>query len=749
MTVKETFKSLKNELLGINESLSTVLSKVQEQKDIADKRFSDWHKACQDIHKQIADDIVRVAVIGTVKSGKSTFVNSLFRGDYLKRGAGVVTSIVTRVRNGKDIRATLFFKSWDEINTDIDQALVMLPTWERKTDDKPFDIRRERDRQYLRRALDGLSSDLLITDGSRNSGVVMLSLYLNGYDRISEMISADSATCEFSGDRFPEHKEYVGDDAMAVYLKDIELVMNDDNIDSSIEIADCQGSDSPNPMHLAMIQEYLLRTHFLIYVISSRTGLREADIKFLSMIRKMGILENILFVVNVDFNEHESVEDLNNLVQKVREELSLVRPDPDIYTFSGLFNLFRAQSVTLTKRDSLRLSQWMEEKDFAALSNDETRRFEQSLNVKLTNERAGLLLKNHLERMAVMVTGIERWAGMNRELLEKDVTEVADTIKKMKNRQARMKQLKKLISSTFSGAKNDILKELKEDIAKFFNNRPGSVMLQTSSFVDKYELSVEKYREKLESSGFTNTLYLVFQEFKQALDSFMTETINPEIVHFAGKIDNKIKTSLESVAGPYQDMASDEIAELKASVSSAAGSGGTEIPYRKDLLDINSLKQITGIKLPSSTTALQYTAKLKTEAVMRLGLYSTITLVKKVFKKPPKEDREEQLHALKDGFMLIKRETENSITFHFENYRENFKFQYAAKLLDAASAQLHQLLMERFQSFETNINSLEKIVQKKGDDREDMISLLSTVSKETDHIRKGINKCRGALEFHG
>ncbi|MCK7509209.1 MAG: dynamin family protein [Desulfobacterales bacterium] len=46
-------------------------------------------------------DTIRVAVVGAIKSGKSTFLNALLKGDFLKRGAGVVTSIVTRVRAGR------------------------------------------------------------------------------------------------------------------------------------------------------------------------------------------------------------------------------------------------------------------------------------------------------------------------------------------------------------------------------------------------------------------------------------------------------------------------------------------------------------------------------------------------------------------------------------------------------------------------------------------------------------------------
>ena len=112
-----------------------------------------------------------------------------------------------------------------------------------------------------------------------------------------DIIGPDTVTLCYAEDHFGEHRTFVGNDILAVYLKDVELEINTGDIDSHIEIADCQGSDSSNPLHLTSIQDYLLRTHLIVYVISSRTGLRQADIKFLSMIKKMGIMENILFVL--------------------------------------------------------------------------------------------------------------------------------------------------------------------------------------------------------------------------------------------------------------------------------------------------------------------------------------------------------------------------------------------------------------------------------------------------------------------
>jgi hypothetical protein len=460
----------------------------------------------------------------------------------------------------------------------------------------------------------------------------------------------------------------------------------------------------------------------------------------------MGILENMLFVVNIDFSEHETLEDLEAVIQKVREEVALIKPDPDVYSFSSLFNLFSVSSVKLAKRDSLRLEQWMAEEDMVTLANNETRRFETSLNTKLTRERFGLLLKNHLERMSVMVSGIERWSGMQKEMLEKDVDGASETIKKMEYHQERMKQMKSLIKSTLNGAAADIMKGQRSDIDRFFNVNSGGVSDQTMTFVKQYAISAEKYRDKLEASGFQKTLYLVFQQFKQALDTFMAETISPEIASFSRKIEERIRTSLESVAGPYHSMAADDIAELRSTIADS-GIGSNAIRHdNNNLLDLDAIKQTTGLALPSSATALQYSAKVRTEAFIRLGLYSAVSLVKKVLKKSPEKEKEEQVRALADGFKLIKRETEKSIHFHFENYRENFKFQYVLKLIDAAAEYLHRVLLEKYQSYDSDLTSMEEMMEKRGSERGDMVDYLEKVIIDAKLIQKSIDTCRNAID---
>jgi hypothetical protein len=432
-------------------------------------------------------------------------------------------------------------------------------------------------------------------------------------------------------------------------------------------------------------------------------------------------------------------------MKKVKEELALVRPEPDVYVFSALFNLFKVLSKGLARKDGLRLAQWEAEEELVAFSDGETQRFQTSLNTKLTRERFGLLLRNHLERMDVMVAGLDRWVRMNRDLLEKDADGVSETIRKMEYRQKRMEQIKSVIKNTLTGAKSDIMKELRTDIDRFFNPRTDGVLGQTSAFVNQYTAPVEKYREKLTSSGFSSTLYFVFQEFKQALDTFMAETTNPEIARFTRKIEGEIKTKLQAVAGPFHAMASDDLAELKAVISTASSEGDGKENDIKGLLDVDVIKRVAGIKLPSTTATLQYYSKVRAEAVVRLGFYSVKNFFKKALKKQPETEKEEQMQALADGIKLIKRETEKSIVFHFENYRENFKFQFVSKLIEAASEYLHQRLMEQYQSYNADIQAIEKIVEKKGKDREDMIGILDGVAENAHGIEMNIEKTRERL----
>jgi len=742
----DLYNQIKDGLLETNHKIGQLFRQARAIPGMADHNFGDWEKTCESIRAQIVEETVRVAVVGSVKSGKSTFVNALFKGDHLKRGAGVVTSIVTRIRNGGQLKAKLFFKSWDEVNAEMDQALVLFPSTAWRTEEGSFDIRRQKDRRELLKALENLNADQLITGGTLNVNSVLLKSYLLGYEAVKDIVSTDTQIREYTEANFGEQRRFVGDDNLAVYLKDVELNIDHNRLGRDIEIADCQGSDSPNPRHLAMIQDYLLLTHLIIYVISSRTGLRQAVIKFLSMINKMGIMDNILFVINSDFSEHDTLDNLQALTGRVKDELAALKPGPEIYTFSALFNLFAALSPELPEKDRLRLEHWQKETAFLAFSESQTAQFKKAFTHKLTSERYALLLKNQLERLAVIANGLDHWIRVNQDILSKDRSSVDAIIAKLNQHKQRMDQVKAMIRSTLDGAVNKIKQELKIEIDRFFDPRSSQPMEAMIAFIRHYSPALSTYTETLEASGFANTLYLVFQEFKQALDTHMAEVLNPEVVRFIRTLEKQAASQLTSIAGPYDAMVRDAHDEYNQSLGAMAIDIAMEDWPVYKLQDPKAIKELVGLKLPPAVATMRYSARIKTEAVMRLGVYTLARVLKKVLKKPIKNKTEEGLKALQDGVKRMKRETEASVVDHFRDYRENIKFQYVFKLVDALANSLYEGLLDRFQTYFTDHTRMVALIGEQRLDREQASGALATMVLTAKDIRGRITGIREQIE---
>ena len=530
----------------------------------------------------------------------------------------MVTSIVTRVRAGQALKATLFFKNWDEINADVRQALALFPAWDKNRQETEFDIRQAPLRQSLQQELKSLGSEQLITRDTRNINNVLISSYLKGYDTVFDIIANDTPR-HYEREQFTDHKAFVGNETLAVYLKDVELEINSPGLESNFELADCQGSDSSNPLHLAMIQDYLLVTNLIVYVISSRTGLRRADIRFLSMIKKIGILDNILFVVNCDFSEHEEIDDLKALVAKVTEELSMIKKNPDVYTFSALYNLFNASVDKLSAKEKARLDQWKDDTELLRFADQEATRFETAFNGKLSHKRNSLLYKNHLERLNVILAGIDNWLGINREILNKDAQSAREMTKKLEDQQERLSQIKSSINTTLTGAGSELKQKLNGDVNQFFDRNSGDIIAKLIKYIKNYKKIPQLSEKKIDLSLFSKTMYTAFQDFKQSLDSYITEVINPEVMRFIKKEEQKIKADIEQLIRPYEVMLDDAYTEYSRVMKRFGISAGFEDRAPVELPDMEALIRQAGLRPPAIVAAMQYTASVKTAAIVRFG----------------------------------------------------------------------------------------------------------------------------------
>ncbi|GAB6096362.1 hypothetical protein JCM14469_26150 [Desulfatiferula olefinivorans] len=745
-----TYDALKQELQEAGQVFLTLLAGAETFTGMSGTLFRNWKNTLEQIRVQIAEDLVRVAVVGPIKSGKSTFVNALFADDYLKRGAGVITSVVTRIRCGENLRASICFKSWDEINRDIELGLKHFPSFTPETEDFRFDLRKSAHRDMLARALTALTAEQLITHDTRSMSSVLLSSYLAGYDRVKDVIGPDEVVRHHENEDFHEHRTYTGDEILAVFIKDIQLEIQSAVIDKAIEIADCQGSDSPNPLHLAMIQDYLSVTHFIVYVISSRTGLRQADIRFLTMIRDMGIMDNMLFVINCDVSEHENFDDFSRLMAKIRSELALIIPRPEVFTLSALYNLFTAQrqgkgDQALPPKDMTRLSQWAAESAFIEVFDRETERFMSVLHDKLTRQRYALLLGNHVRRLMLIAGGLGQWAGANKDVLSRDVGIADDIMANLRKSKEKTAKVSEMIRSTLDGAVSTVNRQLRDDVDRFFDER-GEILTSITAFIGRYEPSYDSYFDGGVLPGLNHNLYRVYGDFKQALDHHIAEAVTPKIVGFVRRIDEKILDDLDQMTRPYAGMVDDALNEYNRAM---ADFGITlDVPEHREtggLPDLETLKSMVNLKYQPASQMMIYSHRARAEALVRFGMYNLISFFKKVFRKKTVDRKADQILALADGLARMKKETLDHVRTHFTSYRENIKFQYFFKLTDAVSNAFYDLHTAHFQACVTDLESLAVLIREKKLDKDTVLAELTALETRVADLKADLARMRDRI----
>ncbi len=741
----DAYKSIKTEILRVKQELDRLFDTAAQVPDLSEEVFSQWRRSCDAVEEQMSEDVVRVAVVGAIKSGKSTFINALLGADYLRRGAGVMTSIVTRIRGGSGPRATLTFKPWDEINADIEQALVLFPAplWDRERE--PFDIRRAADREALGRALAEVGPDLLIRDGRRNENAILLSAYLEGYQRVAELFGAETGVKVLEGEAFAQHQAFVSADAMAVYLQDALLEIAAPLLEDDLELADCQGSDSPNPLHLSMIQDYLLLTHFIVYLISSRTGLRQADIRFLSMIREMGIIGNMIFVVNTDFGEHESRRELEALVERTRRDLAVIKPDPAVFAFSALYNLLRRPDAPRSERDRLRLAQWESDAELVGFCDAQKERFDAVFGHHLAHQRSRLLLGNHLERIAVVAAALRRWVDIHRQMLTRDADGVRELVSGIARHQKKITHLHAMVKTTLDGALQPMRRELKTETDRFFDDRAGGLLGDVLDFIRGYEVSYGTYREQIESAGFNQALYLVYQDFRQALDVYLTETIHPRVVKFVRRCEERMRREMETVVAPFDEMGRDSLQAYERDLGGAEAASGPPGGQALQLPDLEIVRRRAGIRLPAARMTMRYSARIRAEVVAHYGVFSLVRLARRLLRSGEAGGNRDVARALGHSVRRIKREMEKSMRASFLDYRENIKFQYLLKLLDAFSESIRQELAGRFQSYDADLARLSELAAGTHEKRRRIAGTLADMAAGCDAVEARIAVLKGRV----
>ncbi len=704
--------------------------------------LKEWREIVNAMTGRLEDEILRVAVVGAIKSGKSTLVNALVGADYLRRGAGVITSIITRVRRDTELEATLILKGWDEINEEIRRALVLFPSFDGSSDSASFDIRNADHRKKLETALAHLGGKQVLVSETLDEKAALLSAYVKGFDRVKDILDSGSPIYRLEGEhRFGLHRDFAGDDSMAVYLKDLLLKVPSRGIlNDSTEIADCQGVDSINPRHLAMIQEYLVKTNLIIYVISSRTGVRRADMGFLSLIRQMGFSDSILFVVNVDIQEHEGISDLQGILERVKKELSIVVENPDVYAFSSLYWLFESLEKGLGEKDKARLEQWRSDRELAAFSEEERRRFCKFLERGFGNDRYILLIENHLERLERSMESLREWIAFSEKILTGSVKEAHETLEAVRLMQKQLEGRKQAILDSLEGRSAKVKKELAKDVDSFLDPHYGELSADILDFIEHYSVDLRRTVKGMEELGFSKLLYNLFHEFRSDLEKHLAEQVNPRLVSFIRQEEKKAEEMFLSIAGSYVSMVRDAYAH-HATILEKSGIETEEFAaVREEIFNIENFSRMSPISMPSFLSTLQFGADIRIESILKLGVYRGMKLLRRLLKRPARGDdsNRDVILALANALRRIKKETRQSLVSSINGYKENLKYQYFYPFVDAMVREIFEVTVARFRVISGDMNNLEKLAEGAQAEKDRTVEILRELAAQSTRIQERI-----------
>jgi len=511
-----------------------------------------WLKVLAQVRAHVAEEVCRLAVVGTVKSGKSTVINALVGQDLLKRGAGILTAMITRVQPGGQPRAVLKFKDWQEINGEVNRALALLPAPLLKERSGPLDLREAADRDLLGQVLADPQTAALWAEGSLDQNYLLLKSYLEGYEHIRGLMPT-GGPLTLTGPALARHQELVSREASAVYLQDVLLSVPIPWAAAGVELGDCQGSDSPIPQHLAQVLAYLVKSDLVLYVISSRVGLRQADLTFLAELKRMGLAPHILSLLNLDLGEHTSLTEIQELRGRVAQDLTPWQPQPRLYAFSALKLLLdqrRAAGAALDPREAALLEVWATLPQAAAFSEAEAARFAGDLQAALREVQARRLAGGSLSQVQMVARGLKEQWELTRDLMRRDLTAIQEMERRLEERRQPLNAALASLGQTLEGAGHHLKKTLRARVESLMDFHSGPVGSGVLRFIRDYEPNWQGLLPEGTPPSFRPALYQLFQGFVKELTHYVAQEVNVTAVEFVRGQEDWLRIELVRAGAP-------------------------------------------------------------------------------------------------------------------------------------------------------------------------------------------------------
>ncbi len=564
---------------------------------------------------------------------------------------------------------------------------------------------------------------------------ILVKSFLEGYDEVQKILTGGSQRLEFNAAELTAHQQLVGREAEAVYLKDVRLKLPFPWPAKGLELGDCQGSDSPIPQHLAQVQNYLIGADLVIYVVSSRIGLRQADYKFLTDLKRMRLWENCVFVLNLDLNELENLSEAQDLVERWQRELTVFQTESPVFTFSGLdllLHRLKEQGQSLSPKDQGMLQIWETDAALSEFSRRQAARFEEYLQKILTTRQTRLLLSSSLGQLQTVSQGLKERILLQEKFLGEDVSAFQTIRDRLHQRRQPLESLLYSLGQALHGAVYDLKQQLRSRLDKFFDARHGEVGPEISRFIEKYQADLNSLELGDQINSFMPGLYQVYQGFQQRLLLFLTEEVNLKILEFLRIQEKWLQDELTKVLEPLLVPLQDSLNLYYQEIDNLGIKASVPIIQPAPWVKPEEMQP----KLFSLELGLNL--RLRSQAMLLFGINlvsDTLKKLKKLWSKQETADQSKRLkNSLADALKNIKAHTQEEMVDNLLSYSEGLKFQYFFPLMEYLTKEQENSLKSALAALLVDLEGVQEAISHRSHQKEVWRRQLAELAVEVERF---------------
>ena len=674
------------------------LAELLQWKDAPQLRH--WQEALQHAEDRLQQAKVRIAVLGAVKSGKSTLLNAVLGADRLRRGAGILTSIVTRIQLGKISRAHLRFKSKSLLDRQFQAALAFLQSSDSSLPSCKLDQASER--QSLLHWLDEQPAEEDTSHFSEERA--FLRACLVGYSEAIGYLNNSTQVRTWSGEESCHHQAWVEQDSRAVFLEDL-LLEEPGWTWQGTEIADCQGIDSPNPLHLVQVQEYASRSNLLIYVISSRIGIRQADVHLLRNLYQLGLADQIIFLINLDLNEHEEQADVDRITEHILRDLRRCGwQQPHYFMFSAL-HLLLQRKLELTTREQKQLEFWQDH-PVSQMSANAWKTFQEELHMRLAHQQSQTLLAGEWRHCQRLHRQVSEFVERLQITLSAETLDWEEWQSELQHRQRYLNYHEQNLRHTLQGGEKKWKQHIDYGVRALFERQGGKVWSSLDRFLRQLELTQPKDNF---SPNIQSMLWV--QEAREKLLRWVVDEINVSLLPEIARLCSEITMLINQAVEPFFEVL-DELQHREYKLQSK---------LQNDLVSSSENPkvywQFPEIEPISFTTTMAFQTPEQLRSWLLYGQSWFRTLWRK--------ERNPQMDFHQQSQRELERQLRENLDFDVLNYRENLKYRY----LWSGTEQLLETILvcwqEAARGCQADLGSLLEQLEKLRSERKQLIPLLA------------------------